>query len=252
MRVRLTSNTSYSSEDVVNYSKNLTEFQQEKLSYMFHFFFDTDNNQLMEHSDIDRFIEKIKHHCGWDDEDERTKYLIDVTYSFWECLADQVKKEKAKASEDEAFSSWEEALAAPSYVEEKNIQVTEEQWLNTWGRLCKGAAGLSDFPIWVKLLVKIFFDTIDVKKDGVLSKEEYQRFYKEFCGVNEAKVEQISEAGWRAMTANGTYKLTLEHFGFCFSNFLLGRSIYGPGKYIFGVFGDAESDKPYQVVYNEE
>ena len=38
---------------------------------------------------------------------------------------------------------------------------------------------------------------------------------------------------------------------FCFANFLLGRDIYGPGKYIFGVFDNREISETFKVKYNE-
>ena len=38
------------------------------------------------------------------------------------------------------------------------------QWLNMWGRLTYGSAGLSDFPCWVQTLPQIFFKVID--RDG--------------------------------------------------------------------------------------
>ena len=38
---------------------------------------------------------------------------------------------------------------------------------------------------------------------------------------------------------------------FCFANFLLGRDIYGPGKYIFGVFDNREMSETFKVKYNE-
>ena len=39
---------------------------------------------------------------------------------------------------------------------------------------------------------------------------------------------------------------------FCFANFLLGKGIYGPGKYLFGTFDNREIDEKYKVVYTEE
>ena len=42
------------------------------------------------------------------------------------------------------------------------------------------------------------------------------------------------------------------NYMFCFANFLLGKSIYGPGKYIFGVFDNREIDESYKVVYDDE
>ncbi len=49
------------------------------------------------------------------------------------------------------------------------IQVTSitlTQWLNTWGRLCYGSAGLSDFPCWVQMLPGIFFKCMDLDGEG--------------------------------------------------------------------------------------
>ena len=37
-----------------------------------------------------------------------------------------------------------------------------------------------------------------------------------------------------------------------FANFLLGKDIYGPGKYIFGVFDNREIDETFPVKYNDD
>ena len=54
------------------------------------------------------------------------------------------------------------------------------------------------------------------------------------------------------MLQNDGYMLNQENYLFCFANFLLGRDIYGPGKYIFGVFDNREMNEKYQIIYNEE
>ena len=54
------------------------------------------------------------------------------------------------------------------------------------------------------------------------------------------------------MLQNEGYMLNQENYLFCFANFLLGRDIYGPGKYIFGVFDNREMNEKYQIIYNEE
>ena len=54
------------------------------------------------------------------------------------------------------------------------------------------------------------------------------------------------------MTANGDYKLNKENYDFCFANFLLGKGIYGPGKYVFGVFDNRELDEKFPIIYNED
>merc|ERR1712136_562718 len=58
-------------------------------------------------------------------------------------------------------------------------------------------------------------------------------------------LDKMGKEGYRAMTANGDYKLTRENYDFVFANFLLGKDIYGPGKYIFGVFDNREIDETF-------
>jgi hypothetical protein len=45
----------------------------------------------------------------------------------------------------------------------------------------------------------------------------------------------------------GDHIFSLANFSFCFSNFLLGRNIYGPGKFIFGVFDNRDLEESFQV-----
>ena len=146
-----------------------------------------------------------------------------------------------------------------------------------WGKLCRGAAGISGFPIWVKLLCQIFFDTIDRDHDGVLSKQEMRNFYEVLIEVPQNELDKVTNEGYRALTAvsvsidlesekiispslfelfydcflkDGRYKLTRANYEFCFANFLLGKGIYGPGKYIFGVFDNSDIDTKYKVIYD--
>ena len=151
-----------------------------------------------------------------------------------------------------------------------------------WGKLCRGAAGISGFPIWVKLLCQLFFDTIDRDHDGVLSEQEIRNFYDVLIEVPQDELDKVTKEGYRAMTAvsiylnlfpnlivvqyyymskfkhlfiifqGGKYKLTFDNYMYCFANFLLGKGIYGPGKYIFGVFDNSDIDTTYKVIYTDE
>jgi hypothetical protein len=122
-----------------------------------------------------------------------------------------------------------------------------------WGRLCYGSAGISDFPIWVQILPDIFFKVIDRDEDGLLAFDEVKNFYTQLVGIEESpQLEKICKEGYRAMTANGDYILNKENYNFVFANFLLGKDIYGPGKYLFGVFDNREIDEIFPVKYNEE
>jgi len=63
---------------------------------------------------------------------------------------------------------------------------------------------------------------------------------------------KIAEPNLMFFFQNGDYQLTRENYNFCFANFLLGRTIYGPGKYIFGVFDNREMDEQFKIKYNDE
>merc|ERR1712154_720067 len=83
--------------------------------------------------------------------------------------------------------------------------------------------------------------------DGLLAYEEVKNFYKGCLGIDPSKLEKTCKEGYRAMTANGDYRLTKTNYDFVFANFLLGKDIYGPGKYIFGVFDNREIDETFPV-----
>ena len=97
---------------------------------------------------------------------------------------------------------WEEASKPHP---EPNPDITLDDWLNIWGKLCRGSAGISGFPIWVKLLCQIFFDTIDRDHDGVLSKQEMRNFYEVLIEVPQEELDKVTNEGYRALTAVSTY-----------------------------------------------
>jgi len=198
--------------------------------------------------------EKFRAYTGWGKESANYLEMRDVHDTFYECIRDQVRAEfqAAPTTEEEAMISWEDA--AIKYSDTKlNKTMNLKQWLNMWGRLCYGSSGISDFPIWVQILPEIFFKVIDRDEDGLLSADEIRNYYKHLIGIQDpVKLDKICKEGYRAMTANGDYKLNKENYFFCFANFLLGKGIYGPGKYVFGVFDNREIDEIFPVQYNEE
>ena len=107
----------------------------------------------------------------------------------------------AGTTEDEAMISWEDAFDRYSDAKmSKTMNII--QWLNMWGRLCYGSAGISDFPIWVQILPDIFFSVIDRDQDGLLSFDEMKNFYRDLVDIkNPAQLEKVCKEGYRAMTA---------------------------------------------------
>jgi len=241
------------SQTALTTSKHLSAFQVEKFKFLFNAFFDIEKNNLIEQDDIEAFIEKLRNYAGWDKGSKQHLQLRDIELTFYECIKDQIKAEyqAEEGPPEEALISWEEAFKHHRDVD--TSKMTMDQWLNMWGRLCYKSAGISDFPIWVQLLPDIFFQVMDRDQDGVASLDEVKNFYEHFVGIDDkAELEKISLEGYRVLTAGGDYTLNREHYFFCFANFLLGKGIYGPGKYIFGVFDNRELNESYKVIYNND
>jgi len=234
---------------VLLYSQYLTPFQIEKFTYLFNCLFDLEKNSLIESNDMEALAEKMRVYSGWSKDSAHFQNTLHVMKVFFECLIDQAQLEKSASAQDDVIPTWEEAL---KHKEEPIKAITLNQWLNMWGKLCYGSAGINDFPCWVQMLPHIFFKVIDYDKDDYISINEYRRFYKDFVGIPEKDLDKISQEGFRAMTAGGDYILNQENFDFCFANFLLGRAIYGPGKYVFGVFDNRDIDETFQVIYNSD
>jgi hypothetical protein len=112
-------------------------------------------------------VEKMRTYCGWDKDNEMYQNIVDVHHCFYECICDQVLAEKSASDyESGVVGSWADARK-PEKIDVNSI--TLAQWLNMWGRLCRGSSGLHDFPIWVQLLPKIFFQVIDVESEYIIT-----------------------------------------------------------------------------------
>ena len=234
-------------------AKHLSSFQVEKFTFMFNKFFDVDNNGVIEAEDVEGFTEKLRAYNGCKKDSKLYLELTDVNAAFYECIRDQLKAEflAEDVAEEEVKISWEEAnkqYSDANMPKAMNLQ----QWLNMWGRLCLGSSGISDFPIWVQLLPGLFFRIIDKDEDGILGFNEIKNFYEGMIGIKDiVQLEKISKEGYRAMTANGEYKMNKEHYLFVFANFLLAKDIYGPGKYIFGAFDSRDIDEKFSIKYDD-
>eukprot|EP00092_Neocalanus_flemingeri_P041988 GFUD01045737.1.p1 GENE.GFUD01045737.1~~GFUD01045737.1.p1 ORF type:complete len:255 (+),score=60.77 GFUD01045737.1:143-907(+) len=231
--------------DYSDLSSLLSTFQIEKLSYFFKFF-DSNGDGLIDKEDVAALNERLRGVAGWSEDDPQYMSLVDENRVFFECLLDQVKAEKD--TEGLEHRTWKEALA-PSKMSVTCVGVSA--WLNMWARLCKGAAGIDHFPIWVQLMPSVMFNII-VAEEGVsvISKSALRNFYEKFTGLEGEQLNKVTEEGFRTASANGDYDLDFDSYKLLFSNFLLGKTIYGPGKYIFGCFDNRDMEEVYKVVYD--
>ena len=88
--------------------------------------------------------------------------------------------------------------------------ISLKSWLNMWARLCRGSAGMDDFPIWVQLLAKVLF-TVIVAREGLdyISKESLKQFYEKFAGLTGEDLARTTEQGFKTATAVSAFLLCL-------------------------------------------
>lgn len=224
----------------------LSPFQVEKLTYFFKQFFDFNEDGKIDAADFAGLNERLRMVAGWGEEDSEYINMVDNNRVFFECLLEQVLAERNKEGLEER--SWAEALA-PSKVVVDSVSLSS--WLHMWARMCKGSAGIDDFPIWVQLIPRVIFNVICSKmRVDYITRESLRNFYENFSGLSGDNLEKVATEGYRSMSANGDYELDYKSYKLLFSNFLLGRTIYGPGKYIFGCFDNRDMNEPYKIVYD--
>jgi len=223
----------------------LSSFQIEKLTYFFHQFFDNDHNGVINADDFLGLNERLRNVAGWDREDPKYMAMVDNHRVFLECLLEQGRAERD--SEGLESRTWEEALAPSKMVIDS---VNLNSWLYMWAKLCKGAAGIDDFPIWVQLIPRVIFSIItNFDSSQAITRESLRNFYKTFTGLQGETLEKVATEGYRSMSANGDYELDYASYKLLFSNYLLGRTIYGPGKYVFGCFDNRDMTEKYKIIY---
>jgi len=244
--------SSFKKDSTIDYSslqKKLSAFQIDKLTFFFRAFFDADGNGVVDANDFKILNERLRKIAGWEPEDQQYHAMVDNNSVFLECLLDQVKTEQDLHKEGLEDRTWEEALRPSKIVIES---VTLNQWLNMWAKLCDTSAGISDFPIWVQLIPQVMFAVQCGKnKKGYITKECLMHFYENFAGVKSDSLGSLVDAGYDTMTANGDYDLNLDNYCLLFANFLLGKTIYGPGKFIFGCFDNSDLSQKYQIIFEE-
>merc|ERR1712039_972120 len=198
----------------------LSPFQVEKLTYFFNQFFDFNEDGKIDASDFAGLNERLRKVANWSTEDTEYINMVDNNRVFFECLLEQVLAERNKEGLEER--SWAEALA-PSKVVVDSVSLTS----------------------WLHMIPRVIFNVICSKmRVDYITRESLRNFYENFSGLEGDTLEKVATEGYRSMSANGDYELDYKSYKLLFSNFLLGRTIYGPGKYIFGCFDNRDMNEP--------
>jgi len=199
----------------------LSDFQKEKLEYYFRFLCPSEAGYLDPQS-ITKFMNKVLEFTGWEEDGRLAKECREVHVAFFEVLFEKSKEEA-------------------TLVSTKNIDMTLDKcskdiWLAMWSHMLTGAMGISNFPIWLRLMPKYLFKMIDRSDKGYLTADDLAVYYRDMIHLEEDQVRKVADKAYEQMTDGGKWPLTLESYEQLFANFLIGRTPYGPGRYIFGCF----------------
>ncbi|KAK3095094.1 hypothetical protein FSP39_010222 [Pinctada imbricata] len=205
----------------------LAPFQKEKLKYYFQFF-DTDGNELIEYKDLSGFLQKILDYTKWPNDSKEAREMTEVHDAFFEILME-------KASHDEGCGKDERTVSL-------------DDWYDLWSNLIVGSMGMGNFPVWLRLLPKSLFMIMDRDEDGVINEKELCDFYVNIVHLDPKEALSVSKKAFQDMTDHGRYPLNVSSYEQIFANFLLGRTPYGPGRYIFGCFEDSVEAKEFKLI----
>lgn len=104
--------------------------------------------------------------------------------------------------------------------------------------------------------------------EGYITQQNLFEFYTDFMLLDDKRSRTVAENAWIQMTGvshefqvampppppssplfqNGDFKLTLELYTMSFSNFLFGKSFYGPGLFILGTFRECFERVPFKII----
>ncbi|XP_005107567.2 sarcoplasmic calcium-binding proteins I, III, and IV [Aplysia californica] len=190
----------------------LSPFQKEKLQSYFKFLEPDANGKLESHS-LDRILKRIFEFTRWQKDSAKALQCKEIHTAFFEILFEKAVEEGGKRG-----------------------MASLDDWYHIWAHILPGCKGMSNFPVWLRLMPKMLFDMIDRNGDGLITEEELIRFYREMVKVEDPALEGHTKEAYKDMTDGGRYPLNLDGYEQIFANFLIGKTPHGPGKYIFGCF----------------
>jgi len=208
-------------------AKNLTQHQVEKLKALFEKYYDVDKDGVLTERDIESLNEKFVDFTGWSREEPKMVTLLNYHKDLFECMLAEVNKD--------VLCEQHKATSIPL-----------NEWMKMWDRIMKGSLALMHLPGWVQVMPFNLFTYIDKKGRGYLTKEDLLYFYTDFVGLDDKSAGHVADNAWVQMTGNGDYKLTLDLYTMSFSNFLFGRTYYGPGLFILGTFRECLEGVPFK------
>ncbi|XP_030755936.1 uncharacterized protein LOC115882182 isoform X2 [Sitophilus oryzae] len=181
-------------EDHKEESYILTPIQKSKFSHFFTCLLDHDQDNLISEQDFEALIERLRHFADWSQNSTEYNILREVERGF--------------------ISSFLKDISDDKFGFEVNdiIYLTKEGWLSKWAELIKGSRNVIDFPIWLQFFIKVLFQVINRGGTGTITKEELSNFYSSVLCLDAAKVKDILDLAYQAMTM-ATTPFIIDHSG---------------------------------------
>ncbi|XP_066152883.1 uncharacterized protein [Euwallacea fornicatus] len=210
----------------------LTPIQISKFSHFFACLLDHDQDNLISEQDFECLIERLRHFADWSQNSPEYNILREVEKGFITTFLTEVSNDKF------------------GFEVNNVVYINNEGWLNKWAELLEGSKNLTDFPIWLQFFVKVLFQVINRGGTGIITREELSNFYSSVLCLDVAKVGEILDLAYQAMTSSGDHPLHFRSYRLCFSNYLLGRYPNGSGHYILGTPPHEKSSALFPVDYS--
>ncbi|GFO48811.1 sarcoplasmic calcium-binding proteins ii, v, vi, and vii [Plakobranchus ocellatus] len=202
---------------------HLSVFQHEKLEYYFKFY-EPNAEGCLDDTSLSKFMKRVLAFTKWSPDDVKAVSCREVHEAFFEVLFERAGG--------------------------KLHQVSLQDWEKMWSNLLPGCMGIGNFPVWLRLLPKTLFQMIDRNNDEKVGVNELAAFYTEMVNIPPDLAQTRAAYAFDQMTDYGHYPLDLTSYEMIFSNFLIGRTPFGPGRHIFGCF--EHSVKSFKLIQTPE
>ncbi|KAG8320340.1 uncharacterized protein LOC124352855 [Homalodisca vitripennis] len=200
-------------------TNNLSSTQKEKLGHFFSHLLDNDHDDLISEQDFENFSERLRRFADWSTNSPEFHVMVQVQHGFVTTFMSSTSS--VGDEEPTKVALWKQYIGL-------------EEWFHCWSKLCSTTHSLSDFPVWLQYLPKLFFQAINKSGSGTISRDELSSFYSSMLGFTTQRVGEILDEAYKALTSNGDHPVSYAVYRLAFTNFLLGRHPNGPGQYLFG------------------
>lgn len=138
---------------------------------------------------------------------------------------------KRKAVREEILRMWTNAKSLSG--SEGSDELTLDNWLAHEQEVIDSDVLINSY---IQGLARAIFDTLDEDNDGVISEEEYLKFFRSF-----RKDEGDGVAAFEKLDVDGKGYLTRKEFLDVVTQFHLSDDPDAPGNWLFGAFQEAQS-----------